>query len=560
MPRKTIKRKREVWGESGSDEHGLTVAAEERREQPGTVRLKFWISARKTYEWVPLPSICIRNGDGTINRQQVNVVRTLLAAAVLARSEGASVALVALLIRDLLGKVRLDQAKSEGAVTGEGDQATPTAIAVGAAASVNDSAIAPADAKSVPPANAHELPPTAATITLGDALDLYFAIKTGKFRQKSKQRGNEIGYAHDVVGSVSRNRLVDSIDPLFFDELWTAFAARYKSIEIRKFYPGKRRGFDPQKHVEPGTLPPRVVLLRWGGPIHCEKTTEFLIRFFSWLVSKRLKREKTEPGDNWKSTLREQWKEITGESVRLAVDEDGPRHDEVQMSSIYTTKTDPRLDLAIDLGFEARLGQVIRTCRSAFQPSKGPHGYLKTFSGDKRKRGVGMYLTAEQRARLDYEMSKGYLRDLEKAFLDGRIKDYPLFPGGRFTPYTDFSKQMEPLTSGGLRKMFNKLEKDANVPHEKGRGWYGLRRGGADLSQEVAEATVEDFRFAQQHELQRDEVALNSITGHKNTRSRERYLLKENASAMLRATHIRGNTRRRLADGTRIPKSSESDQ
>ena len=559
MPRTTIKRKRIVWGESGSDEHGLTVAAEERKEQPGTVRLKFWVSERKTYEWVPLPSICIRNADGTINRQQVNIVRTLLAAAVLARSEGRP---VAPLIRDLLGMHCSDRPAE---VPREGTRAVTDQVStdcIDAASATNTQEVAaPAPGAEVAPVAGTVAPePTAETVTLGDALDLYFRLDGGYFDEKTKQRGNEIGYAGDVLGSFSRDLLVRDIGAKFFRRVWVAFAERYERTELRKFYPGRPRSFDPMLHVEPGTLLPRAVCIRWGGMTHCEKTIEFLIRFFDWLRSEDLKRRAIKPRKNWKRILRKKWKKITREESPRAATDDGPRFEEPELAQLYVTskESEPRVRLALELAFEARLGQVVRTMRSAYEPDEGPYGYIRTF-GEDRKDGVGMYLTADQRVLLDYEMAHGYLRGPETALREKKIMGYPLFFGGRLTAYRDYTKPLQPLSSSGLRKIFNALEKDAGVAHVRGRGWYGLRRGGADLSEDVADVSKEELERIQRESEERERT-LNSITGHSQTASRKRYQKKEAPSTLHRAAAVRGKTRRRLADGTRVPKPSEPDQ
>lgn len=544
VPRAKRERTKRVWSESMSDGYGLSVAAIERTDQPGRVRLKYWNGVKKSYDFLLLRPVRIRRADGTIDADQVASVRQLLTAAVSARSRGRSV-------RDAIQPLLHGTSEVETAeVPGE----TPC-NSLGEAQQHHS----PTAQSSLPAAPSRASTPS----DLGDALDEYFKVGSGYFKSSSKQRGNELTFAADLVKSVGADRLLSSLTPDFYEEVWTSLATRYAAWELRAFHPGRPRSFDPTKHVPAGTPIPTAKLIRWGGPAHCEKALEFLVRFLDWSARRRWIAPLLPPKAKWKEDMRDKWKDVTKESMVLAAYEDGPRFDEAELTAVFTASQEgePRVSLAVDLAAEARLGQVIQTWRDGLKLDEGPYGILVTYGDPRTKKGgVVILLTKEQRAHVDHEMRDGYLRDVEATYRRGKIKNYPLFFGGRLSPYRDFTKPLSPLSAGGLRKLFNALEKSANVSHQTNRGWYGLRRSLADLAQEIAEETEGAMGPESRASTLLTERSLNSITGHRLTASRKRYQKRSSDATLQHASRIRGNTRRRLADGTRVPKPSESDQ
>jgi hypothetical protein len=101
----------------------------------------------------------------------------------------------------------------------------------------------------------------------------------------------------------------------------------------------------------------------------------------------------------------------------------------------------------------------------------------------------------------------GYLRDFEVYFQATRLRNYPLFPTGRFKKGLATEKQLRPVTKDGLRGWFQEYEQRLGIPHVSGRGWYGVRRTASDL----AEDSVKDAR------------ALNLLTGHRGSQTRRGY-------------------------------------
>lgn len=170
-----------------------------------------------------------------------------------------------------------------------------------------------------------------------------------------------------------------------------------------------------------------------------------------------------------------------------------PRYtaDEYRALLAASSKVDPRWALLLHLGAEYRLGQVKRVRRSDVDLAQN----RVLVRGAGKKRGVVIVLTKGQRAQLDVALGEGgYLDGLERLYAQGKVKDYPLFPGLRLPatddgqPYTRREHAERPeIDNTQLRTWLAATEKKARVhdkpiPHEKGRGWYGLRRAAVDAA------------------------------------------------------------------------------
>ena len=217
---------------------------------------------------------------------------------------------------------------------------------------------------------------------------------------------------------------------------------------------------------------------------------------------------------------------------------------------------DPRLKLLVELCMETRWGQARCTMRSGLKLDIAPFGLLRTF-GIGKKKGTESLLTLEQRRLIDFELKHGYLKIYETLYEQGSIADYPLFYGGRLNAKPDPLRQIKPISETGLRKLFNAIEKAAGISHLCGRGWYGFRRAASDLSKAVAKTLPDSSDLADRPLSERDEKALNALTGHSRSSSRERYEAKEVEAVRKRATEIRRESRRRLGPASLAAKPPE---
>lgn len=149
---------------------------------------------------------------------------------------------------------------------------------------------------------------------------------------------------------------------------------------------------------------------------------------------------------------------------------------------------DPRLRLALRLGAEQRVGQVRRAWRSNLDLDSAPGGGLGKLRipGRGKKRTQPIVLDPSLRAAIDAELTRGYLCQLEAAYVRGDLKDYPLFPGGPLAggavSVPRAGHALQPVTESHLRQVFLRLERLAGVKHVEARGWYGLKRTAIDLA------------------------------------------------------------------------------
>jgi hypothetical protein len=253
-------------------------------------------------------------------------------------------------------------------------------------------------------------------------------------------------------------------------------------------------------------------------------------------------------GKAWREQLRREWEQLTASRITRST----PRHSEEEIRLIFAAldnpEVDPRIALAIELGAEARLGQVRRLMRSDVDLS--PIGAFSlgrvTVHGSGKKLGVQRDLTPEERTAIDRALS-GYLKNLEEAYQQGMRADYPVFPAGRLrydvapsrvprrkkrptlvpTRRAKLSTASTPIGKWALNSYFHGLERLAGVEPVEGRGWYGIRRRAADV--------YEDY--------EKDERVLNDQTGHKKSETR-REVYQERERELIRAKSA--ETRRRV--------------
>ncbi len=189
---------------------------------------------------------------------------------------------------------------------------------------------------------------------------------------------------------------------------------------------------------------------------------------------------------NWKEEFRKDWLELTG--ARTLPQPKRPRHslDEMRRIMAAAGKVDPRLELALVLGAEQRLGQVIRARR----PDIDLEHATFTVYGRGHKQGEVVKLTGGQMRVIMHHLEHGYLRELEK-----QAPDYALFPAGslinarpkdpeKADPHATVRKHLDapPMTRDRLDDWFHDAERLAEVPVIKGRAAYGLRRQSVDAA------------------------------------------------------------------------------
>jgi hypothetical protein len=248
-----------------------------------------------------------------------------------------------------------------------------------------------------------------------------------------------------------------------------------------------------------------------------------------------------EPARGWKTALRKEWQEIT---KRPAAEAKKPRYTEAESARLFAAlpDADPRIRLAVEIGAELRLGQVVtRTKRSDIHPS--PDGaeplWAVQVHGKGKKKGEYVVLTETQRMVLRRMLDVGYLADLEDARARGEITDYYLIPGrlsqtfttledGTTTKRARIGSAKIPLGKTGLAKRFRELERLARVAHQAGRLWYGLRRRQAD------EADKEDVAPG----------VKNRLGGWTKTSTREGYLEAGRMEDAVAAADVRKRIRR----------------
>ena len=374
----------------------------------------------------------------------------------------------------------------------------------------------------------------------------YLAVPTGRFVEVDRTHGEAVSKAIDIVKSLGPGAGVRNLKSGVYRELWRALAERYKQKETREIQVGRKRS---ESTTSDSKRAARTI--RWGGPRHAEQCVTLLLDAVRLGAERGFVAHAPALPARWHQDFCRDWEKITGERLSKPVETEGPRYTLEQLQALYKhlEQADPRLHLAIELAFEARLGQVKDAWRSDLDLDKDPFGSL-TIPGSGKKLGTEILFTRNQRRLVDRMMRVGYLQPLEAAHRDGRITNYPLYPGGKIGYGLDPLRAKKPLTRSGLASMFRRLERLAGVAHEVGRLWYGFRRTASDLAED---STVNDpLVSASLHSVSASSVvgphdqALNSITGHADSRSRRGYQKKQAPRVLRQAQLIRDGVRRQL--------------
>lgn len=277
-----------------------------------------------------------------------------------------------------------------------------------------------------------------------------------------------------------------------------------------------------------------------GGKRSCELAIVLLAQAGRWLHrAGKLKVAPAEPEERYIVKLHADWHRITKETT---INVAPPRHtpDEVGrlLLNVDNPAVDPRIRLVFRTAGEARLGQAIACTREHLDLGPiGKNGLGRfTIPDTGKKKGAKIDLTPELRAAWDYELTTGYLRDLEAAYQAGHRKSYPLFPGKRLVRGVARADVAKPLGDRGATDLWHQFEVASGVEVIQGRGWYGVRRTGADLAEDV----------------ESDGRALNAITGHQSDDMRRKvYQDKQRDEVLAKASTAREAARKVAIDAAR---------
>jgi integrase len=244
------------------------------------------------------------------------------------------------------------------------------------------------------------------------------------------------------------------------------------------------------------------------GPRSIEMIVGALRGAMGWLqLEEHIESTAGLPAPRWKSQMQRDWMHITNEPPRRKAK---PRATKDEQAAIFAALhlADPRAGLAIQIGAELRLGQVVRARRSDIYEYDGHEIGGIIIHGRGHKHGADVLFTDQQREAVTRALTTGFLSNVESAYRAGSISDYLLTAGGYLAKQkAQVGNAMKPLSAKALRDYWNDLEQLAGVQHVRGRGWYALRRRAADDAEDVST----------------DERALNEFGGWTDSNTRRGY-------------------------------------
>lgn len=323
-------------------------------------------------------------------------------------------------------------------------------------------------------------------ITLGQGFARLLDPKTGKYAGETRWRGDVEAAGKIIVGVLGRELTMSDIRHAHYRKLWRALA---------------------HEHAKAGRYGLRRIEVIVGVLQSCSR----------WLQQEGyIDAGDALPAPGWNEALRREWTDITSKPLP---DPLRPRYTADEMVRLWDAlpSADPRLELAVQIGAELRLGQVVRSMRSDIFPVRGHQIGGVQVHGRGKKRGERVVFTPEQRHVVTRALLWGVLAELETLYRDGKLKDYPLIPGGYLHGDTDHrgrpvlradpKQSKKPWGASPMRKAWARLEKAAGVKPVPGRKWYGLRRLQSDRAEDV----------------ETDKRVLNIQGGWTRTETRERY-------------------------------------
>lgn len=279
-----------------------------------------------------------------------------------------------------------------------------------------------------------------------------------------------------------------------------------------------------------------MAIENFGGKRTLELCIVLLAQAGRWLHDANLlERAPATPKKGYAAVLTTDWYKITNESHS---DEARPRHTPEEVGRLHLhldhPEVDPRLRLAFRLGAEARLGQALTHCKREHLDLR-PIGVFRmgrfTIPNVGKKKGVCVDLSPDMRKAVDHELSEGYLKVLEARYQAGRLESYFLFAGGRLVRGVALGDGSAPIGDRAATNLWHEFEKIAGVAIIENRGWYGVRRTGADLAEDV----------------ETDGRALNAITGHDSDEMRRKIYQEKIRNAVLGRAATAREAARQLA-------------
>jgi hypothetical protein len=374
-------------------------------------------------------------------------------------------------------------------------------------------------------------------LTLRAGFELATTVPTGLYVVESEHLREMRRATRDILEIIGRTprgepRTWDTLNNAVARELWLGLARRFKATEQ-------------------------------GGPTWTERCVVVLLQVSQWLAAEERISRAIVMKKAWREQLRREWEQYTASRIAKST----PRHSEEEIRLLFAalgnSDVDPRMALALELGAEARLGQVSRLMRSHVDLSPvGAFGLGRVVvHGSGKKLGVMRDLTPEERTAIDRALD-GYLKTLEAAYQDKLREDYPIFPAGRLrydtapsriprrktvAPPTRRAKLSTPnkhIDKRTLNDLFHDLERVAGVEPVLGRGWYGIRRRATDI--------YEDY--------EKDERILNDQTGHKKSETRrEVYQERDRETIRARSAETRRRVRNEAFGRAMEPHRTEND-
>lgn len=332
---------------------------------------------------------------------------------------------------------------------------------------------------------------SAPPITLSAAIELAFDPKHGKYITGSeweKDTRRHLKIVLDFLGDGPVNELRHG----HYKALWRQLA---------------------QEYVDNGRYGPRAA----------EMILTTLATLVRWLADEeRIPPNVGLPPEKWLKLMRQDWEARVGapipepKKLRYTVEEQ-----QALWSVLHLA--DPRMGLLVEIGAERRLGQVARAMRSDIAKHGSRHIGAITIHGKGKKRGGYIVFTEQQRAWVRHALFEGHLRDVERAYRAGALRDYFLAPGMFLkADRVQLKNALRPASFRALRTWWMDLEKLAGVEHIEGRCWYGLRRLAADTSEDI-EKDARVLRY---------EGGWTEDTTRIGYQERERMLIAERAAAM----------------------------
>lgn len=356
-------------------------------------------------------------------------------------------------------------------------------------------------------------------ITLAQGFARLLDPKTGKYVGDTRWASDVDSASRIVMDALGREIPMPSIRHAHYRKLWRALAKEHKRSGVY----GMRRA-----EIIVGVLQSCSRWLQQEG----------------WLEA-----GDALPAPGWNETLRNEWVELTGEPMK---EPRRPRYTDAELVRLWEAlpDADPRLEVAVQIGAELRLGQVTRSMRSDIFPARGFEIGGVEVHGRGKKRGAKVVFTVEQRHAITKALLWGVLAELEVLYRERKLKDYPLIPGGYLHNATDHrgrtvkradpKQSKRPWNKTPMRKAWQRLEKAANVKHMEGRNWYGVRRLQSDRAEDV----------------ETDKRVLNIQGGWTRTETRERYQESGRMDLREKAAEVR----RKIRPGKKIDRPKGGDK